>query len=251
MRRLVAALVVLVAAWLGGAPIATAAIPSAAVAVYTYDGHHVAAVWTYSTTKRGPPEAYDHAITFDAVDRWSHGVSARPEGPTPPATYDYNVPAPLVQAVGVAPTAEGQARRSDGESSSIPATGVAANTAGSIRGVNPLGGGMNCVNCAVATDATLAGSPASALLSGPKPISVLERIYGGSFKPVSGQTEIAGILSEAGNGARGIVYGSRSGGVGHVFNGVNQGGTIRFLDGQTGGAASFSGFDSFMFLGTN
>lgn len=29
----------------------------------------------------------------------------------------------------------------------------------------------------------------------------------------------------------------RTGDVGHVFNGVNQGGTIRFLDGQTGGAA--------------
>ena len=127
----------------------------------------------------------------------------------------------------------------------------AANTAGSIRAVNPLGGGMNCVNCAVATDATLAGSPASAPLSGPKPISVLEQIYGGFFKPVSGQAEIAGLLTEAGNGARGIVYGSRSGGVGHVFNAVNQGGTIRFLDGQTAGAASLSGFDSFMFLGRN
>lgn len=42
-----------------------------------------------------------------------------------------------------------------------------------------------------------------------------------------------------------------SGGVGHVFNGVNQGGTIRFLDGQTGGPASFSGFDAFTFLRTN
>jgi len=97
---------------------------------------------------------------------------------------------------------------------------------------------MNCVNCAVATDATLGGSPASALLSGPKPISALEKAYGGAFKPVSGQAEIEGFLAGAGNGARGIVYGSRSGGVGHVFNGVNQGGTIRFLDGQSGGPVS-------------
>lgn len=109
---------------------------------------------------------------------------------------------------------------------------------------------MNCVNCAVATDATLSGAPASALLSGPKAISVLEEFYGGTFKAVSGQAEIASILSGAGNGARGIVFGARNGGVGHVFNGVNQGGTIRFLDGQSGGAASFSGFDSFMFLRT-
>ena len=38
MKRLVAALVALVAGWLGGAPTAAAAIPSAADAVYTYDG---------------------------------------------------------------------------------------------------------------------------------------------------------------------------------------------------------------------
>jgi RHS repeat-associated protein len=93
--------------------------------------------------------------------------------------------------------------------------GVAAEAeAGSIRAVNPLGGGMNCVNCSVATDATLGGSLASALLSGPKPISVLESLYGGSFKPVSGQAEIEGILADAGNGARGIVYGSRGSEVG-------------------------------------
>ena len=110
---------------------------------------------------------------------------------------------------------------------------------------------MNCVNCAVATDATLGGSPASALLSGPKPISVLEKIYGGAFKPVSGRSQVEGILSEAGSDARGIVYGSRRGGVGHVFNGVSQGGIVRFVDGQSGGAASFSGYDSFMFLRTN
>ena len=36
----------------------------------------------------------------------------------------------------------------------------------------------------------------------------------------------------------------------HVFNAVNQGGTIRFLDGQIGGAASFEGFTEFFFLRT-
>jgi RHS repeat-associated protein len=129
---------------------------------------------------------------------------------------------------------------------------AAANSAeaGSIRGVNPLGGNMNCVNCAVATDSTLAGNPASALLSGPKPISVLEDLYGGSFVRVAGSSEIEGTLANAGNGARGIVYASRADGVGHVFNAVNQGGTIRFLDGQTGGVASFAGYDGFWFLGT-
>jgi hypothetical protein len=43
--------------------------------------------------------------------------------------------------------------------------------AGSIRNVNPTGGTTNCVNCAVATDATLAGNPASALPGSPTQIS--------------------------------------------------------------------------------
>ncbi len=58
------------------------------------------------------------------------------------------------------------------------------------------------------------------------------------------------MLEQAGPGARGIVFGGRTGDVGHVFNAVNQGGRIRFLDPQTGGQASFSGYDSFKFLWT-
>ncbi len=67
---------------------------------------------------------------------------------------------------------------------------VAPNTsAGSIRDVNPTGSGTNCVNCVVATDATLAGRPASALPSGAQPISTLQDVFGGTFKPVAGQAE--------------------------------------------------------------
>lgn len=55
-------------------------------------------------------------------------------------------------------------------------------------------------------------------------------------------------MTDAGAGARGMVFGSRGSDVGHVFNAVNQGGTVRFLDGQTGAAASFSGFDGFQFM---
>jgi filamentous hemagglutinin len=59
-------------------------------------------------------------------------------------------------------------------------------------------------------------------------------------------------LSAAGPGARGIVFGSRgSGEVGHVFNAVNQKGVVRFLDGQTGQAASLEGYKSFQLLRTN
>jgi hypothetical protein len=111
---------------------------------------------------------------------------------------------------------------------------------------------MNCVNCAIATDATLAGRPASALGGGPFELSVLEQFYGSKFGSASTINTIAGIMADAGTGARGIVYGSRGpNGLGHVFNVVNQKGVVRFLDGQTGKAATFNGFDSFRLLRTN
>ena len=96
------------------------------------------------------------------------------------------------------------------------------------------------------------GSAASALnAAGPQPISLVEDAYGGSFKAVSGQGQIQQVLTEAGPGARGIVYGARAGEAGHVFNAVNQGGTIRFLDPRIGGPASFNGYTGFLFLWTN
>lgn len=125
--------------------------------------------------------------------------------------------------------------------------------AGSIRGVNVRGGTENCVNCAIAGDATLSGTPASALNSlDAQPISILEQAFGGTFKDVAGQSEIEQLLNDAGPGARGIVYGGRAGGAaGHVFNAVNQGGVLRFLDAQAGGVASWEGFNNFKFLWTN
>lgn len=57
---------------------------------------------------------------------------------------------------------------------------VVNDVAGSIRNVNPTGGTMNCVNCAIATDATLAGRPASALPGSATSIGVLEQQLVGS-----------------------------------------------------------------------
>lgn len=128
----------------------------------------------------------------------------------------------------------------------------AAKEAGSIRGVNAIGGKMNCVNCAIAADATLAGRPASALGGGPFRIDVLEKTVGGRFGAPGSISSVSEALSTAGPGARGIVFGSRgSGEVGHVFNVVNQNGVVRFLDGQTGRAASLEGFENFQLLRTN
>ncbi len=126
-----------------------------------------------------------------------------------------------------------------------------AETVGSIRGLNAIGGKMNCVNCVIATDATLAGNPASALGGGPFNIGVLERHFGAKFGGDTTINSISETMSNAGNGARGIVFGSRGNEVGHVFNVVNQKGVVRFLDGQTGKAATFDGYDAFRLLRTN
>jgi RHS repeat-associated protein len=126
--------------------------------------------------------------------------------------------------------------------------------AGSIRNVNPTGGTMNCVNCSIATDATLAGNAASALPGSATPISVLEDTFGGQFQPVSGPMQIGSILSQSGNGARGIVFGeSLTGDVGHVFNVINKSGEMQFLDGQVGGEglSNFDNFQNFQFLQTH
>ena len=132
-----------------------------------------------------------------------------------------------------------------------PMASQAVNEAGSIRNVNLIDGKMNCVNCAVATDATLAGRPASAMPGGPYRINALEKLYGTKFGPPISISDISETISNAGPGARGIVFGSRGDAVGHVFNAINQKGVVRFLDGQTRGAASLDGFQSFQLLRTN
>jgi hypothetical protein len=108
------------------------------------------------------------------------------------------------------------------------------------------------VNCAIATDATLSGRAASAMPGGPYRIDVLEKFYGAKFVRIDGIRGVSAAMGEAGNGARGIVFGSRGEGeVGHVFNVVNRRGTIRYLDGQTGKAASLDGYDNFHLFRTN
>jgi hypothetical protein len=108
---------------------------------------------------------------------------------------------------------------------------------------------MNCVNCVITTDQMLDGVKVSAALDGPKPIGFLESYFGSSFAPISGQSAIEAAMSAAGDGARGVVFASPGPGqVGHVFNVVNQGGVIRFLDGQPGTTASFSGYSAFYFM---
>jgi filamentous hemagglutinin len=122
---------------------------------------------------------------------------------------------------------------------------------GSIRYVNPTGATSNCANCAVATDATLAGRPAIALSGGVTNALQLARELGGSWIRTAGPDGISSLMLDAGEGARGIVFGGRGADVGHFFNVINQGGVIRFLDGQTGGPANLrAGYEGFWLLRT-
>jgi len=129
-----------------------------------------------------------------------------------------------------------------------------------IRNVNPTSGAMNCLNCAVATDATLAGRPASALGGGPYSPRILHWNYpvdsvDQAFSSPMTSGTIIQQLDAAGSGARGIVVGSRGiGQIGHAFNAVNRGGIVFLVDGQTGGIHPLSylnNFVRFWFLRTN
>lgn len=135
---------------------------------------------------------------------------------------------------------------------------------GSIRNVTPLGVRgtpgftQHCGNCAIATDLTLSGRPTSAMpIYDGKGTShlVLENFFNGGrfrFNPAT-QVDITNRLQNAVDGARGIIWGYRGPNkMGHFFNGVNQNGTIRFLDGQTGGQANWNdGYRQFRFMWTN
>lgn len=127
-----------------------------------------------------------------------------------------------------------------------------------IRSVNPGGPSapgrrLNCVNCAIATDSCLAGRPAVADPSQRTlKINKITEQLGGEWVDVSGESEIRALLGAAGPGARGVVYGAYAEGGGHVFNAINTGGSVAFLDGQNGRYASFSPeFIGYLFARTN
>lgn len=130
--------------------------------------------------------------------------------------------------------------------------------AGSIRSVNKtiageVIGGQNCVSCSLATDATLGGNPASAIPGGPYFAGdVLKFHPESSFIPANGYGGIRTMMLRWGPGSRGIIWGTRGTETGHMFNVVNQGGIIRFLDAQTStGAASLETFEGLHLLRTN
>jgi Papain fold toxin 1, glutamine deamidase len=149
------------------------------------------------------------------------------------------------------------------DASAAPGAATHAHAHGfSARDINPhtakAGGDLNCVKCSMALDATLGGAPAQALpglasktFAGAQ--NILENAYGAKLTTMDSQAAIVSAMTDAGNGARGIVIGYQSGAsYSHAFNVANQHGTIRFLDGQIGTAAkNVEQYDRLWFIRTN
>lgn len=117
--------------------------------------------------------------------------------------------------------------------------------------INPGKGKTNCRGCALSVDVLLAGGARSnALPRLPRgDLKDLERLYGRKFRNRS-FSNIVKDIQKAGPGARGIVWGGDEEG-GHVFNVVNYGGRVTFLDGQSGNASHAPGWHGYQFMRTN
>jgi hypothetical protein len=117
----------------------------------------------------------------------------------------------------------------------------------------------NCQSCVVAVDNQLAGSPTSAIrralgtnhdiMASPAWRQQMADAVGTTnrFRPAAGYDDVVQQLQNAGDGARGIIHGMRTGpgGMsvpGHVFNVVNRNGRVFFLDGQTGRLARLENY---------
>ena len=145
-----------------------------------------------------------------------------------------------------------------------PAAGASAAEVHS--GVNPTGAKLNCQACTIAVDLKAAGiragvengtnASAKPVKGSDLPIKHMEAFYGRQFKPTT-LGKIFETMGAAGDGARGIVWGLRTkegsdiSTTGHVFNVLNVGGRLKFVDGQTGRNASFEGYSGFRFMRTD
>ena len=127
------------------------------------------------------------------------------------------------------------------------------------RGAGGPGFRNNCQSCVVAVDRQLGGAPTSAIrrllgssndiMASPAWRQRLADAVGtkNAFQSVGGYDDIVRQLHNAGDGARGIIHGMRTGpgGMpvpGHVFNVVNRNGRVFFLDGQTGKLARLENY---------
>ncbi|WP_374197356.1 colicin D domain-containing protein [Mumia sp. zg.B53] len=85
--------------------------------------------------ERGPPRAYDRHTTYEAVDRWSPGASARSAVSPSQAYTDYDSHVRLAPGDGSGATVQEQAGGGRRELTPILRSGVAANGAGDVSTV--------------------------------------------------------------------------------------------------------------------
>lgn len=166
-------------------------------------------------------------------------------------------------APGTSRAAAAEGRALTNEAGELRAATVAEGpgAGGAIRKVNkdlPLGNtkgtrDLNCANCAIATDATLAGKPACALPGNVTPASEVSRHFGATWsKQMTSAAEVEASMQAAGPGKRAVVFGQANNTpIGHYFNVVNQDGVVRFLDGQSGTTAKLTPYSKFWLLPTN
>lgn len=107
---------------------ATASVPAAAAATYTYDTPVYDPPHTDCASERGPPTVDCVFVDYDAVDRRPRGASVCPKGPTTPATYDYDDLGRCVQTASRSGGVEGQVHSAAVGSLVVPRSDVAANT---------------------------------------------------------------------------------------------------------------------------
>jgi RHS repeat-associated protein len=117
-----------------------------------------------------------------------------------------------------------------------------------VRNVNKVGGEYNCVNCAIATERTLAGYPASALGGATKTALEVQEYFERAAIPAASTGELGAIVRSWGAGSRGIVLGARAVGIGHAFVVTNIDGVLFFVDGQIGSLADLSGYSRFLVI---
>lgn len=128
LLALVAAIFALVVTSIGIPGSATAVPGTAAAVAHTYAAHDAAAAPTDTVTERGPSAGYDPGTTYNAVGSWSLGVSTRPDGPTPTATFRYTTPQTFVHAARATTTTGMQGEVTDGALLGLSGAMVAANT---------------------------------------------------------------------------------------------------------------------------
>jgi RHS repeat-associated protein/uncharacterized repeat protein (TIGR01451 family) len=119
----------------------------------------------------------------------------------------------------------------DAINSARPTPGAAQPTTGAYPNFNPTGGTTNCGACSDAVDSYLAGNGLNPAASGPEAWPTTPGTAPWNFTANPGSIENG--LQAAGDGARGIVY-VTDGSAAHVFNAVNNAGTVVAIDGQVG-----------------